>query len=164
MKQKLTIKTQPRCFSTFNSPIGKIYLICSVKGLSEVTFDKPADFKESKTFSPIMNKVKKQMKEYFSGKRKSWDIPLDWGDTNGFYKRVRNNCAKIGYGKTVSYGELAKRSKSPRAARAVGTAMATNPLSIVVPCHRVVKSGGALGKYGGGVERKEWLQKLEASN
>ncbi len=174
-------------FATFESPIGKIYLTCTEQGLAGVSFTKPKGFKEAQSGSQqtkqLMKKVKQQMAEYFSGKRKQWDIPLDLGtdskglngagsnsasngtrNSSSFYHKARKQCAKVGYGKTISYGELAKRTKSPRAARAVGTAMATNPIGIVVPCHRVVPSTGAIGKYGGGTSRKEWLQNFEAEN
>lgn len=167
VKDKKQAQGSDRNCSTYLSPIGKIYLVCTDKGLSGVWFEKPTDFSESAfsesaSLSPLMKNVKKQLHEYFQGNRRKWDIPLDWGEKDNFYSSVRKNCAKVGYGETISYGELAKKSNSPRAARAVGTAMATNPISIVVPCHRVVPATGKIGKYGGGTAKKEWLQKFEA--
>lgn len=100
--------------------------------------------------------------EYFSGHRRSFDVPLDWSRSSGFRREVLVELARgVGYGDVITYGELASRLGRPRAARAVGTAMATNPLVVVVPCHRVMRAGHAIGAYGGGVEAKEWLLRME---
>ena len=150
--------------SVMDSPVGKFYLSCTEKGLSMVKYSKPAGFKAGSKDGPFMKEAKRQLSEYFAGSRKSWDLPLDFGGSNGFYLKVLKECAKVGYGKTISYQELATKAKSPKAARAVGTAMATNPISIIVPCHRVVKSDGKTGRYGGGDKTKEWLLQMESAN
>ena len=97
------------------------------------------------------------------GRRRRFDIRLDWSATSpGFRRTVLQELTTTRYGETLSYGELAARAGSPRAARAVGSAMATNPLAIVVPCHRVIAAGGRIGGYGGGLEVKRYLLALEA--
>ena len=103
-----------------------------------------------------------QLDQYFQGQLKTWDLQLDWQLVNGFRKSALLAATQIPYGSTSSYRELAVKAGSPKAARAVGTAMAQNPFSIVVPCHRVVRTGGNLGNYGGGVEAKRWLLELES--
>ncbi len=152
------------CRATYQSPIGRLYLAASQNGISEISYSRPAGFKESGADSPIISQAKKELEQYFAGKRKTWNVPLDWGEQNGFYQKARKACARVGYGKTLSYGELAKRADNPKAARAAGTAMATNPISIIVPCHRIVTSQGQTGKYGGGAEAKKWLLNLEQAN
>ncbi len=185
------LKNIELCFSTLESPIGKLYLVCTKTSLANLSIKKPpvppADFSKLQKAQPenaAMKKVKKQLKEYFDGKRKSWDFPLEpltfscsLNDdkkprnilknnfteilklhySKGFYAEARRACKKIQYGKTASYKDLAKQTSNPKAMRAVGTAMATNPISIVVPCHRVVRSNGELGNYDGGKNIKRWL-------
>jgi len=99
--------------------------------------------------------VKKQLKEYFQGKRKSFDVKLDINYLPEFKKKVLKECAKISSGKVSTYGKLAKKAGSPKAARAVGQTMALNPISLVIPCHRVVGSGGHLTGFGGGLNLKK---------
>ena len=108
------------------------------------------------------SQVSAQLDQYFQGQLKTWDLQLDWQLVNGFRKSALLAAAQIPYGSTSSYQELAVKAGSPKAARAVGTAMAQNPFSIVVPCHRVVRTGGDLGNYGGGVAAKRWLLELES--
>ena len=92
------------------------------------------------------------------------ELPLDWRLSAGFRKTVLETLySDVDYGRTVSYLELATMVGNPKASRAVGTAMATNPIPIVVPCHRVLRTGGGLGNYGGGVEMKRWLLTMEGS-
>ena len=98
-----------------------------------------------------------QLREYFEGRRQRFDLTVDWRLSHGFYRRVLDTLMTVDYGTTVSYGELARMAGSSRAARAVGTAMSTNPLPIIVPCHRVVRSDGSVGGYGGRPEAKTWL-------
>ena len=106
--------------------------------------------------------VARQVGEYFEGRRKRFTVPLDWSLTDGFRRAVLQHLAlHVGFGETTSYGELAAEAGSPRAARAVGGAMGSNPLPIVVPCHRVLAANGALGGYGGGLDRKIHLLRLE---
>lgn len=105
--------------------------------------------------------ARRQLDEYFAGRRRSFDLPLDWRLSSGFRREALRAIAAIPYGATASYREVAARAGSPNAVRAAGTACATNPLPIVVPCHRVLRTGGGLGGYLGGVEMKSRLLDLE---
>lgn len=105
----------------------------------------------------------RELDEYFTGTRRAFDVPLDWRLSAGFRATVLHRLPDIGYGHTASYGAVAALAGSPKAARAVGTACATNPLPVVVPCHRVVRSDGSMGGYLGGVEAKHTLLTLEAA-
>jgi methylated-DNA-[protein]-cysteine S-methyltransferase len=111
-----------------------------------------------------LDAVAHQLDEYFSGRRHHFDLPLDWQLSKGFRRTVLEHlAAEIGYGTTVSYGTLARLSGSPRAVRAVGTTCATNPIPVVVPCHRVVRADGAMGQYRGGPAAKRALLDLEGA-
>ncbi|MEE2032088.1 methylated-DNA--[protein]-cysteine S-methyltransferase [Rhodococcus chondri] len=104
-----------------------------------------------------------QIDEYFRGARNSFDLPLDLRLATGFRREVITHLPEIGYGRTASYAQVAAAAGSPRAVRAVGTACAKNPLPLVIPCHRVVRSDGGLGQYAGGVEAKRILLELETA-
>jgi methylated-DNA-[protein]-cysteine S-methyltransferase len=108
-----------------------------------------------------ITRARRQLDEYFDRRRRAFDLLLDWRLTRGFRRAVLGATARIPYGSTASYREMAIEAGSPGAVRAAGTALATNPLPIVVPCHRVVRSGGEIGSYGGGPEMKAWLLDLE---
>jgi len=109
--------------------------------------------------------VRRQLDEYFAGRRDHFEVELDWRLSRGFRRTVLERLyADVPYGRTVSYLGLATLVGSPNASRAVGTAMATNPIPIVVPCHRVLRSGGQLGGYGGGLPAKQLLLALEAGD
>ncbi len=105
----------------------------------------------------------RELDEYFTGTRRAFDVPLDWQLSAGFRATVLHRLPDIGYGHTASYGAVAALAGNPKAVRAVGTACATNPLPVVVPCHRVVRSDGSMGGYLGGVEAKRTLLTLEAA-
>ena len=105
--------------------------------------------------------VAAQLDGYFAGERRAFDVPLDWVDAGGFARDALEAITTIPYGQTASYGEIAIIAGSPRAHRAVGSACARAPMSIVVPVHRVVRSDGSLSQYGGHPERKRWLLDLE---
>ena len=105
----------------------------------------------------------RQLDEYFEGERRSFDVPLDLRLSRGFRRNALAEIARIPYGRTRSYTQVAAASGSPRAVRAVGTACATNPLPIFVPCHRVLRADGSPGGYGGGLEAKRWLLALETT-
>lgn len=113
--------------------------------------------------SPMTEHVKQQLDRYFSGQLQRWDLKLDWQLSHGFRQSALRQAWEIPYGATRSYGELAALAGNPKAARAVGTAMAQNPIAIVVPCHRVVRSGGEIGNYGGGSNAKRWLLDMETA-
>ena len=119
---------------------------------------------ESLGDSPLLRKAAKQLTEYFAGKRTVFDLPLALEGT-AFQRQVwQTMLDTVPYGATVSYGELANRCGHPKAARAVGNANHVNPLPIIIPCHRVVGSGGKLVGYGGGLTLKEGLLALEAKH
>lgn len=111
----------------------------------------------------VIDGARGQLDDYFAGTRRRFEIPLDWRLTGGFRREVLDETARIPYGQTASYAELADRAGRPRAVRAAGTACATNPLPLVVPCHRVVRSDGSLGNYGGGVPAKTFLLEMEGA-
>jgi methylated-DNA-[protein]-cysteine S-methyltransferase len=107
--------------------------------------------------------VRRQLDEYFDQRRQEFELNVDLQLAAEFSRRVLQELARVPYGEVTTYGELARRSERPRAARAVGTVMNRNPIPIVLPCHRVVGSTGSLTGYGGGLERKEALLKLEGA-
>lgn len=110
-----------------------------------------------------LDAVVRQLDEYFAGARHEFDLALDWRLSAGFRRQVLDHLTRIDYGRTESYAEVAAGAGNPKAVRAVGTACATNPLVIVVPCHRVVRSDGAPGGYAGGAAAKQALLALEAA-
>ncbi len=110
--------------------------------------------------SDIIEMARQQLNEYFLNQRRNFDIPLLFVGTD-FQKKVWNELRNIPYGKTVSYGELARRIGMPKAVRAVANANAVNAISIIAPCHRVIGSNGSLTGYGGGLNRKKFLLELE---
>ncbi len=107
--------------------------------------------------------VTRQLDEYFAGERRTFDVPLDLGTTNGFVRAALEAIARVPYGETASYAEIAIAAGSPGANRAVGSACARTPISIVIPAHRIVRSDGSIGEYGGHPERKRFLLDLEES-
>jgi len=111
-----------------------------------------------------LDEERRELEAYFEGKRDHFDVAVDWSLTStGFRSRALHAIASIPYGETRSYGEVAKQVGNPRAFRAVGTACGRNPIPLIVPCHRVVQSGGAVGNYGGGPEMKRALLSLEGA-
>jgi methylated-DNA-[protein]-cysteine S-methyltransferase len=112
---------------------------------------------------PSLTRTRRQLDEYFEGSRRRFELELDWQLARGFRREVLRATAEIPYGETSSYRAVAGRAGSPGAVRAAGTALATNPLPIVVPCHRVLRTGGALGAYRGGPAAKAMLLELEGT-
>lgn len=110
-----------------------------------------------------LDEVRRELDEYFSGRRFAFDVALDWSLATGFNRKVLHATARIPYGTVTSYGTLARKAGSPRAARAAGNALHNNPIPIIVPCHRVLHSDGGLGGYGGGLPMKEALLSLEGA-
>ncbi|MEH0147404.1 methylated-DNA--[protein]-cysteine S-methyltransferase [Corynebacterium sp. Q4381] len=146
-------------YRVHDTPVGPLTSVCSPNGLVRVGFGQLlADGAVKSDHAD----VDKQLAQFFSGQRRTFDLPLDWSLTSGVYERMQRALLTIPYGETATYAELAKAAGAPRAARAAGTACARNPLVIVVPCHRVVRAGGAIGQYGGGVEMKKFLLEMEA--
>ena len=109
-----------------------------------------------------LDPVARELDEYFSGSRERFDLPIDWALVAPFGRRILEATREIPYGNVAAYGEIAAAAGSPGGARAAGNALGANPIPIVIPCHRVVRSSGALGGYTGGIERKQALMQVEA--
>lgn len=105
--------------------------------------------------------ARRNLTEFFDGKRRSFQLKIDWSRLDGFTRKALQVCARIPHGETMSYGEIAARAGCPGAARAAGTAMSKNPFPVVVPCHRVIKSDGSLGGYSGNLQHKRFLLRHE---
>jgi len=153
-------------YKTIDSPVGKLKLIASDEGLVAVLWenDNPRRVRLSESFEnechPNLVEAERQLSEYFAGRRNNFSVPLDMRGTR-FQKDVWEELLTIPFGETRSYGQLAKHLGNPRAARAVGAATGRNPLSIIVPCHRVIGSDGQLTGFAGGLSAKTHLLKLE---
>lgn len=149
-----------------DTPVGVLTLVASGEGLAAILWedDAPGRVKLPATSEvpdhPVLAETALQLREYFSGERRIFDLPLDFRGTD-FQKRVWAELVKIPYGETRSYGEIARAMGKPGASRAVGAANGKNPISIVAPCHRVVGSNGALTGFAGGLEVKQLLLELE---
>jgi len=160
-------------YATVDSPLGPLVVAATPRGLVRLAYTGSRDEEEvvedlAGKLSPRileaperLDDVRRELDEYFEGRRADFDVPIDWSLTRGFTGKVLRQTARIGYGKTSTYAEVAGRAGSPRAVRAAGNALGSNPIPVVVPCHRVLRTGGALGGYTGGVERKEFLLRLE---
>ncbi len=139
------------------TPLGPLYLVASEKGLTCVFWDpRPVEMKRTQ----ILEKAAQQLGEYFAGQRQTFDLPLDLEGTE-FQKLVWKQLLKIPYGQTCSYKDIAVKLNDRNASRAVGTANGRNPISIIIPCHRVISSDGSLGGYSGGLDIKRQLLQLE---
>lgn len=149
-------------FDGINTPIGRLHIVATDDAIVRIYFpnEKWNERFERLPEHKLIARTKQQLAEYFSGGRRKFDLPLAPSGTV-FQRRVWNALTKIPYGKTVTYAEEAKRLRKPSAVRAVGGANGHNPIPIIIPCHRVVQSGGGLGGYSGGVHRKKLLLKLE---
>ena len=161
-------------YRTLDSPIGSLLIAATDTGLVRVAFaiedhDQVLLSLSARISPRILNApgrldtVARELDEYFAGDRRRFDLPLDWRLSTGFRNTVLHHLPEIGYGHTASYSAVAELAGNPRASRAVGTACATNPLPVVVPCHRVVRSDGGMGGYLGGVEAKRTLLTLETA-
>lgn len=148
--------------TTMKTPIGEIRLLSDGKALTGLYMGSygPKPVKSWQRGGAFIERAEKQLRDYFAGTRKSFDLPLAGAGTE-FQKTVWKALCDIPYGETISYGELARRIGLPMAARAVGAANGSNPISIVVPCHRVIGANGTLTGYGGGLPRKKWLLEHE---
>ncbi|HVC07585.1 MAG TPA: methylated-DNA--[protein]-cysteine S-methyltransferase [Solirubrobacterales bacterium] len=159
-------------YTSMDSPFGTLLLAATERGL--VRLGLPSQDAESlledlaARVSPRvleaparLEETRRELDRYFEGRLRAFELPLDWQLTDGFRGRVQRAIARIPYGQTRSYTEMAGEAGNERAVRAAGTACGTNPIPIVVPCHRVLRSGGGLGGYGGGLAMKEALLSLE---
>jgi methylated-DNA-[protein]-cysteine S-methyltransferase len=161
-------------YTPVDSPFGRLLAAATKRGLVRLAF--PEEKVDSvlerlaRRISPRivespapLESVQRELEEYFSGARRSFELPLDWSLIGPFGRRVLRATAEIPYGGMLSYGEVAADAGSPRGSRAAGNALGSNPIPIVIPCHRVVRTGGAIGGYGGGLDRKRWLLELEGA-
>lgn len=144
------------------SPVGPLTLLTSTKGLVGIYFEDRYFEEWEESSHPILQDTAKQLNEYFAGERRAFDVPFDLRGTD-FQKQVWEALATIPYGETFSYRELAEQVGNPKGSRAVGLANGKNPISIILPCHRVIGANGKLVGYGGGLERKQKLLKLEGA-
>jgi methylated-DNA-[protein]-cysteine S-methyltransferase len=162
-------------YATFDSPVGTGVIAATERGVVRVGLpnQEPDEVVEelAAAVSPRILEARsrldaelRELDEYFAGRRQDFDLPIDWSLARpGFYGKVLHLLADIPYGQVATYGEMAARAGNARASRAAGTACGSNPVPIVVPCHRVVRSGGAIGNYGGGPEMKRFLLKHEGA-
>jgi methylated-DNA-[protein]-cysteine S-methyltransferase len=162
-------------YSTIDTPVGTASIAATSRGIISVGLPNREldDFLSelATAISPriveapgTMDTARRELDEYFSGRRRGFDLALDWRLVpGGFYRKVLRATARQPFGVTATYGEIAAKAGNARAHRAAGTALGSNPLPIVVPCHRVIRSGGQLGNYGGGPELKRWLLTLEGA-
>ena len=156
--------TEQYLHTTIDSPIGELLLVGDEEGLRGLYMQ------EGRTRMAVRSSwreadepfadVREQLGEYFAGERTDFDLPLEMGGTE-FEREVWGELERIPYGQTTSYGEIARRVGRPDRARAVGAANGRNPISVIVPCHRVIGADGSLTGYGGGLERKRFLLELE---
>jgi methylated-DNA-[protein]-cysteine S-methyltransferase len=160
-------------YDLVDTPVGELLVAATDRGLCRIVYDASAEeeverlarafgVRVLRSAKPI-DGVRRELDEYFEGKRRRFDLPVDVAMLADFNRRVLEELARVPYGHVVTYGELAARAARPRAARAVGTVMNRNPLPIVLPCHRVIGANGKLVGYGGGLERKEALLRLEGA-
>ncbi|MGH3316058.1 MAG: methylated-DNA--[protein]-cysteine S-methyltransferase [Nocardioidaceae bacterium] len=161
-------------YRTVDTAVGPLLLAATDRGLVRVAYEGQDHDAVLQTLSTKvsprilrdgsrLDDAAREIEEYFAGRRKTFDLPLDLRLSAGFRLGVLRHLPTIGYGRTESYAQVATAAGSPRAVRAVGTACATNPLPVVVPCHRVVRSDGSLGEYAGGAEAKRTLLTMEGA-
>ena len=159
--------TTETCFTVIDSPIGPLTLVSRAGRLTRLAMDgqthaappPPGSRRDDRAFADVAT----QLDEYFAGERTGFDVPMDLEGTE-FQRAVWTQLCAIPYGRTISYGELARRVGNPKAARSVGTANGHNPVALIVPCHRVIASDGGIGGYGGGTARKSLLLELERAH
>lgn len=161
-------------YAPVDSPFGTLHAAMTGRGLVRLAF--PEESVESVLealalqLSPrivespaLLDAARRELEEYFAGRRRTFEVALDWSLITQFARRVLRMTAAIPYGGHLSYAEVAAEAGSPRGARAAGNALGCNPIPIVIPCHRVLRSGGGLGGYGGGLDRKRYLLELEGA-
>ena len=161
-------------FARVDSPFGELLIASTPKGVVQLSLH---GYDQNETLEDLalkvsprifeapgrLDEVRRELDEYFAGKRKSFDLPLDWQLSHGFALRVLKATARIPYGKVSTYRQMAEKAGNVRATRAAGNALGGNAIPIIVPCHRVLRTGGGLGGYGGGLPMKEALLKMEGA-
>jgi methylated-DNA-[protein]-cysteine S-methyltransferase len=162
-------------YATTDSPVGTLLIAATPRGLvrlAYVGFEDETEVLEqlAAQLSPRilaaprkLDEPRRELDQYFAGRRRQFELPLDWQLTRGFGRRVLEATARIPFGATATYKEVATEAGNARAYRAAGNALGSNPIPIVVPCHRILHSGGGLGGYTGGLERKRVLLEVEGS-
>ena len=151
-------------FSYYNSSLGKIKIEEKDNCIVGISFVSNNDIIDEEIENNTITRCKIQLDEYFNGNRTDFDLEIKFLQGTDFQKKVWNELRKIPYGETISYKELAERIGNPKACRAVGGANNKNPLGIIVPCHRVIGANGKMVGYAEGIDKKEFLLKLEKSN
>ncbi len=159
-------------YTELDSPVGTLLLAATSVGLVRISY---ADFGLDATLEDLARRIsprvmaaparldgaRRELDQYFSGHRQSFDLPIDWSLIQGFGRRVLEATRRVPYGSVSTYARVAAEAGSPRGSRATGNALGANPLPIVIPCHRVLRTGGGLGGYTGGLERKRRLLAVE---
>jgi methylated-DNA-[protein]-cysteine S-methyltransferase len=147
-------------YSSVDSPFGDLLAAATPRGLLRLSYDRTRNDEVlaeiAAKVSPRvleaparLDPVRRQLDEYFEGRRQAFELGLDWGLTRGFFRKILRETARLGYGELATYKQMAEAAGSPRAVRAAGNALGSNPIPIVVPCHRIVRTGGKMGGYGG---------------
>lgn len=159
-------------YAQVDSPLGPLTVAGTDRGLVRVSYpEHPLDEVLGRLADDIsprvleapqrLDPIRRELDEYFEGRLQHFATPIDWSVTHGFFRRVLEVTAQIAYGEVRTYGQVAAGAGSPRAVRATGNGLGSNPMPVVVPCHRVVRTSGGLGGYTGGLHRKEYLLGLE---
>jgi len=161
-------------YATTDSPMGELTVFVTPRGLVRLAY--PGEREDellaelAARVSPRIlrapgptDEVRRELDDYFAGRRRTFDIPLDWTLVRGFARGVLRATADVPFGAVTTYGQVAAQAGSPRGARAAGNALGSNPIPIIVPCHRVLHADGGLGGYTGGLDRKRFLLTLEGS-
>jgi methylated-DNA-[protein]-cysteine S-methyltransferase len=161
-------------YATHDSPVGRLLLANTARGLVRLAYLDASDDEQAAleqlaaAVSPRvlaaprrLDEVRRELDQYFEGRRQQFELTVDWRLTHGFTRRVLQATARIPFGEVSNYAGVAARAGSPRGWRAAGNALGSNPIPIVVPCHRVLRSGGGIGGYTGGLERKRVLLAVE---
>jgi methylated-DNA-[protein]-cysteine S-methyltransferase len=161
-------------YAEIDSPIGELILFVTSRGLLRVKYaDEPIEGVLADVAARVSPRIlrapsrtdeaRRQLEGYFGLRRRTFSLPIDWSLVHGFATGVLRQTARIPFGDVRTYGQVAAEAGSPRAARATGNALGSNPIPIVVPCHRVLHADGGLGGYSGGLDRKRYLLALEGS-
>lgn len=159
-------------YASIDSPFGALLAAVTTRGLVTLSYpDHPVDevlHDLSAKISPRVlevpgctDEVRRQLDRYFEGRLRQFDLPIDWRLSTGFTRHVLQQTSKVPFGQLSTYRDVAAKAGSPRASRAAGNALGSNPIPIVVPCHRIVRSNGDLGGYTGGLDRKRLLLRIE---
>jgi methylated-DNA-[protein]-cysteine S-methyltransferase len=161
-------------YASADSPLGELTIFVTPRGVVRVAYENEPDgllFEElADAISPRLlrdpsrtDAARAELEDYFEGRRRTFDLPIDWSLVHGFAVGVLQATARVAFGEVSTYGEVAAEAGSPRAARAAGNALASNPIPIMVPCHRILHADGGLGGYSGGLDRKRFLLRLEGT-